>query len=250
MGEKVAANGVINRLLPLLADTDHSVRSRAYEALEKMGEKVAANEVINRLLPLLADTDHSVRSGAYEALEKMDEKAASGKVIKRLLSLLSDTNYSVRRGACKALWNMGEKAAINKVFGVLLDAGCENEGGIRDSVGERTAKIFGSFPCMSNLEEDIAKAENIHHDSNCWFRKTSSPEEFIRVFLHTKRSFWLPIITRLSIQKGYGITVTENTIVVYGNKEPVEIPFSSIELGQQLQQYFGNSLKNSLQQCE
>ncbi len=69
----------------------------------------------------------------------------------------------------------------------------------------------------------------------------------MRVFLHTKRSFWLPIITRLSIENGYGITVTENTVVVYGSKEPVELPFSGGELGQRLQNYWFNWLDRSLE---
>jgi hypothetical protein len=245
MGEKAATNDVINRLLISLGDTDVLVRNSACEFLGKMGEKAASNEVINGLLLLLGDPDETVRSGACHALGKMGEKAATNEVINRLLLLLSDTNDSVRRSACQALGKMDEEVAISKVFGVLLDARCENAFGMKDIVVERTGKIFDSFPCLRNLE-DIDKEENRHYDWNCWFMKNRSPEEFIRVFLHTKRSFWLPIIARLLIEKGYGITVTDNTVVVYGSKEPVELLFSDGELGQRLRNYFSNWLDKSL----
>jgi hypothetical protein len=242
MGEKGATNEVINRLLLLLGDTNNSVRWSAYVALGKMGEKAATNEVINSLLTLLGDTDYWVRSDACRALGKMGEKGATNEVINRLLLLLGDTNDRVRRSACEGLGKMGEKIAISKVLGVLLDGRWHDDFGMNDVVDERTEKIFGLLPCMPNSAEDIDKEENKRHFHKCWLRKNSFPEEFIKVFLHTKRSFWLPIIARLLIENSYGITVTENSVVVYGSKEPVKLPFSDVEVGQRLRDYLFNWL--------
>jgi hypothetical protein len=114
-------------------------------------------------------------------------------------------------------------------------------------VGERSGKLFDLLPCRPYCGEGIVKDESIHCYRNCWFLRNSFPEEFIRVFLYTKLSFWLPIIARLSIQERYGITVTENTVVVYGSKEPVKLPFSDREVGQRLQDYFFNWPDKSLE---
>jgi hypothetical protein len=176
----------------------------------------------------------------------LGEKAASNEVINGLLRLLGYTNDRVRNSACEALWKCGKIAEINKVSAILLDAEWDNEFRMMDIVGESSGKVFDLLPCTWNLEEDIAKNENGSHSGNCWFRENSFPDEFIRVFLRTKRSFWLPVITSLSIGKGYGITVMENTVVVYGSKEPVELPFSDEELGQRLQNHLLNWLDESL----
>ena len=130
------------------------------------------------------------------------KKQHTNEVINRLLLLLGDTNDRVRSSACNALEKMGEKAAISKVVGVLSDARWDDEFGMRGIVGKRSGKLFDWLPCMPNLEGDIDKKKNTWHGSNCWFLRNRFPEEFIRVFLHTKRSFWLPIIARLSIRKG------------------------------------------------
>jgi predicted CopG family antitoxin len=242
MGEKAANNEVINRVLLLLDDTNDSVRNSACEALGEMGEKAATSEVINRLLLLLGDTSDWVRSSAYAALGKMGEKAATNEVINRLLILLGDTNPSVRSSACEALGKMCEKIGISKLLGVLLDARGDNDFGMKDIVDERTGKVFGLLLCMANSEEDIFKEDNKRHFHKCWLRKNSFPEEFIKVFLHTNRSFWLPIIERLLMQNRCGITVTENSVVVYGSKEPVKLALSDGEVSQRLRDYLFNWL--------
>jgi hypothetical protein len=250
MGEEAATDEVINRLSLLLGDTDGWVRIRARDALGNMGKKAATDEVINRLLILLGNTDDLVRRRTNEALQEMGEKAVTNEVIKRLVILLSDSNYSIGRSACEALRNMREKAAINKVCTVLSDARWGDELGMGDMVGERSRKIFYSFPCMLSLEEDIDEGKIESHSSECWFLENRFPEEFMRVFLSTKHLFWLPIITRLSMDEGYGITVTKNTVVLHGSKEPVELPFSDGEVGERLRNYFFNWLDKSLGRCE
>jgi hypothetical protein len=247
MGKKKATNELINRLLLLLDNTNDSVRSSVCQALGEIGGKAAANEVINRLLLLLDDTNDSVSHSACETLGKMGEKAGTNEVINRLLFLLADTKDSIRRTACEALKKCSGAAGINKVSAISLDVHWHDDFGMKDIVDERTGKCFGSFPCMPNLEEDIDKVENALHYCNCWFRKNSFAEASIRLFLHTKLSFWLPFITRHSIENGYGISVTENTLVVYGSKEPVELPFSDGELGKRLQHYWFNWLDKSLE---
>jgi HEAT repeat protein len=249
MGEKAATNEVINRLLLILGDADDAVRSSVCQALGEMGEKAATNEVINRLLLLLGDTDYLVRSGACLALGKIGEKAATNEVINRLL--LADSDCLGSNSACAALGKLGEKAATNEVIGVLLDT-CEmHKGVVPVNTVSTMTKIFDLLPCMSLLKADTVQKLSKHIDDwDCMFLGNISPEKLIEAFLDTKISWWFPIMKSVFTRRGYGITVTENTIVVYGNKEPVKIPFSSIELCQQLHQYFVNSLENSLQRCE
>ncbi|CAF3515172.1 unnamed protein product [Adineta steineri] len=116
MGEKAVTDDVINELVNLLDETDKSVKRSTCEALGRMGEKAATDEVINKLLILLGNEDEHVRQHAFEALENMGEKVATNQVINRLLILLDDTSDDVKRSACEALGRMGEKAATNEVI--------------------------------------------------------------------------------------------------------------------------------------
>jgi hypothetical protein len=78
------------------------------------------------------------------------------------------------------------------------------------------------------------------------FLENISPEKLMKGFLDTKIFCWFHIMNRVFTQRGYGITVTENTVVVYGCKEPVKLPFSDKEVGQKLQTYLFNWLDESL----
>ncbi len=103
----------VPKLLQLLRDEDHEVRSHAAEALGKIGDSRA----VERLLQLLSDEDISVRRYTAEALGKIgDSRAVEG-----LLRLLSDEDVSVRRYAAMALGEIGDSRAVEGLLQLLSD---------------------------------------------------------------------------------------------------------------------------------
>jgi hypothetical protein len=250
MGEKGATNEVINRFLVSLHDAKDEVRRSACEALKIMGEKAATNEVINRLLILLHDAKDEVRRSACEAIKIMGEKAATNEVINRLLVLLHDVKDQVRRSACEALGKIGEKAVTNEVIRALLDVYIHRGDKLGLSLDFAMKNIFGLLPCLSALEDNtVRKLSEYISEGNSRCLRNISPEEFIKAFLNTKISFWLPIIRSVFVRQGYAITITGMTIAVHGRKEAVPVPFLSSEVGEELQEYFVNWLDNPSQRC-
>ena len=238
MGEKAATDEVINRLTSILADSVSDVRRSARFALGEMGEKAATNEVINGLVSALSDTDPDVISSACRALCKMGEKAATNEVINGLVSALRDTDYFVRKSAGKALVNMGEKAATSEVIEALLD-NCGVKSDVAYPADKVARKLLEMVSCLSHLQPNVVlKLSKYIKKVGQWYLNNVPSEKLIGAFLDTGINFWLPIINRVFVNKGYGVTLFENTVVVYGNTEPVKLSFSNRELGQQLQSYF------------
>jgi hypothetical protein len=70
-----------------------------------------------------------------------------------------------------------------------------------------------------------------------------STEYLLDVFFTKKNPDWLSVVTRLTLMKGVAVTVTEDKAVVYGEKEPLELVFPSVELRLQLIEAFTNQGK-------
>jgi hypothetical protein len=178
----------------------------------------------------------------------MGEKAVTDKVINKLLFLLGDTNPDVRNSACAALNEMGEKAMTNKVIERLLDA-YHHENYITEwDLTHTISRVLDLLPSLEDLKDKsrVQKLSMCVEKMSCWLLKNSSSEKFIRAFLSTEIEFWLSIIRRVLIVHKHGITVTKNTIIVYGSKEPIELTYSKRELGQRLKDCFVNWLDESL----
>jgi hypothetical protein len=160
------------------------------------------------------------------------------------VNALRDGKDDVKNSACYALGEMGEKVATRGVFEVLLDVCYDNKSEVQNKVAECIGKMLKLSCSLSDLSYDtVGKLWKLIRKSEMWFLENVSPEKFIRAFLDTDISLWLPILKEISIRNGYGIILTENTVVVYGSKEPVDLSFSNRGLYQQLQEYFVNWLE-------
>ena len=251
MGGRAATNEIINRLGSALDDMDDIVRISACQALGAMGEKAVTNESINRLLNAFGDANVHVKLSACQALGDMGEKAATTESVNRLTSALGDREYFIRRGAYKTLDKMGEKAATDEVIRILLDA-CNDKSNDRQfEIARIIGKILSRAYSVSHFRDATVSKLLKHIENSKWFLSENMPPQiFMQAFLDTKSPLWLPIIKTVSIRNGYGITLTENTVVVYGSKEPVKLNFSNRELGQQLQNYFMNWLDKPLESVD
>jgi len=244
MGGTTATNKVVNKLLILLDNTNDGVRSSACDALAKMGGKAATDEMINKLLFLLDDINGKVRNSACDALKKMGEKAATDKVINKLVFLFDDINGKVRNIACVILKRMGERAATNEVMERLLDAYHLEDSSSQYEIRYTIEKMLDLLPSLADLKDEsrVQKLSMFIQKMDNPFLKNTSPEKFIRAFLITKIELWLPIIRKVFILHNYAITVTENTIIVYGSRDPIKLTYSEREFGQQLKDCFVNWL--------
>ncbi|MBI1925605.1 HEAT repeat domain-containing protein [Candidatus Poribacteria bacterium] len=92
------------QLLPLLRDTDSSVRWSAAGVLGRIGSS-QAEVVVPQLLPLLRDKNSSVRRAAAHALERIGGSQAEV-VVPQLLPLLRDKDSDVQQAAADALDKM------------------------------------------------------------------------------------------------------------------------------------------------
>ncbi len=277
MGEKAATNEVITKLVSALGDESKWVRCHACSALGEMGEKAATNEVISKLVSALGDESNGARLDACYALGKIGEKAATNEVITKLVSALGDESESLRQFACAALGEMGEKAATNEVITKLVSAlGDEwkwarvHAGVALGKMGEKAAtnELITKLGSIISNEPNIADwlaAENIGNILSssavvrqidpgiiadlCRCRDASdvleniSDEELIRVFLTTENPDWLRAVTRFALLKGVAVTGSEEKVVIFGEKEPLELPIRTPQLWHQLVKAFADQKK-------
>ena len=222
MGEKAATIDVTIGLVTALGDEDWNVRTSACVALGKMGAKAASSDVIHGLVNALGNKTGHVRRRACEALGKIGETAPNNDVINGLVTALGDADMSVRESACQVLGKMGEKTATDDVINGLLNARCRVIG--YSSANETLERVLLSFSGLTQLSSDTVSKlfENINEGQFGAFR-TVPPDQFVKVFLHTKGTVWLPVVTVVALLQGNAITIADNTIVVYGSQEPVKL---------------------------
>ncbi|CAF0840289.1 unnamed protein product [Didymodactylos carnosus] len=237
MGEKAATIEVITGLVSALGDENWNVGMSACDALGKMGEKAATNNVINGLVTALGNKIGHVRRTACEALGKIGEKAPNNDVINGLVIALWDADMSVRESACRVLGKMNEKAATNDVINGLLNARRRVIG--YSSANETLEKILFSFSGLTQLSSDtVSKLFENMKEGQLGALRTVPPDQFVKVFLHTRSTVWLPVVTVVALLQGNAVTVTGNTIVLYGSQEPVQVPIPDEELRRTLVEAF------------
>jgi hypothetical protein len=106
LGPGERAGGVIDKLLPLLADPSSDARRAAAETLAAVGPGGRAGSVIDKLLPLLADPDRDVRNAAAKALAVAPgERAVT--IIDKLVPLLADGNAVVKDDVLLSMGRIG-----------------------------------------------------------------------------------------------------------------------------------------------
>ncbi len=236
--EKAATNEVVNKLVSALKDYSWYVRFCAYSTLEKIGEKAMTNEVINRLVNVLEDESEHVRVSACEVLGKIGEKAATNEVINKLLSsALGDESEYVRCDACKTLGKIGQKAATNQVINKLVNLVNSEDGRTTDEAENVVGKFLSSPSVITQLDPKIISDLCLcKRASNCL--KNVSVDQLIDIFLTTKSAAWLSTLSQCTLLKGAAVTITEDKVVVYGSKEPVELLIVDLKLRQKLIETF------------
>jgi hypothetical protein len=220
-----------------LEDESKDVRGSACRALGNIGEKAATNEVINKLVSALEDESEDVRQYACFALGKTGEKAATNEVINKLVSALEDECEDVRGSACRALGNLGEKAATNEVINKLVVLVKRDYEWVTDEAEKVVGKFLSSLSVVTQLDPKIISDLCLcKRASNCL--KNVSVDQLIDVFFTTKNPAWLSTLSQFTLLKGAAVTATEDKIVVYGSKEPVELLVVDSKLRQKLIKIF------------
>ena len=114
---KSANPGFLDVLLPLLADADVEVRSRAIEAVGDVGER---DEVLTaRLGPFLEDPDPRIRMHAAAALGKIGTPSAVPALIRRL----NDSRPQVRGFSAWSLGMLDDERCLVPLIALLEDEG-------------------------------------------------------------------------------------------------------------------------------
>jgi hypothetical protein len=165
-----------------------------------------------------------VASYSYSALELVCTKEMNDRIAGKLTNALRSENYEVRWHACRLLQMTGEKAATNKVISGLLHACFNRYSVVRDAAHSAIENILPLCSSMSCLMQDTVLNLSLCIERfNFKFLREISPDKFVQSFLDTGISAWLPIIRTVLLRQGYGITVTENTVVLYSSKEPLKL---------------------------
>jgi hypothetical protein len=154
-----------------------------------MGEKAATSKVMNRLMVAFEDEFGFVRWKACEALEKMGEKVVTSDVIKRLVFGLGNTDPHVREAAHEG---------VKRLLDLFLE------------MKELHRKKDGKASCPSNI-------------GKCVDRSFMVVLELLKMFLCTKDYILLPALTYVTILEGIAMILNGDTLILYGNTEPVEM---------------------------
>jgi len=132
----------------------------------------------------------------------MGEKAATNEVIRKLVALMdSDSSQYISGTAVNALQNiLSSSAAVTQLDPNIISYLCLSEYGY----------------CLQNISED----------------------QVLNLFFTTKNHDWLTAVTRLTLLKGLTILTTEDKVLIYAKKEPLELVIPSLELRQRLIEAF------------
>jgi hypothetical protein len=171
-----------------------------------MGEKAATNEVLNKVVSALGDESEDLRSTAINALGKMGEKAATNEVIGKLVVMMKSDN--------KNRWRF--VYAIEQILNSSY------------ALRQLDLKIIVE---LWWLEENIDCLKNI------------SVEDLLGVFSDNKDTDYMSMLAEFALFKGVAVTASKEKVVLYGEKEPSELVFGSLEFHQQLLEAFRNQRK-------
>ena len=266
-GEKAATKDVIDKLMDVLTDSNAEVRKNACNALGKLGEKVAIKEVIDKLFNVLTDKEIGVRRNAYEALGKICKTTATKEVIDKFVAALRDKDIVIRKNASCALGNIGEKAAtyevMDKLVSVLEDqddvfeAACcalENIGknvaitGVTEKIlkvlPNKGMRIINHGKSWLTRIVSVCCLEDLNPTYLCRFYLGEKYDDMLQNFsikqlletgLQSKNSDWLVIIIHALVLRGGALFLMNENVVVYENKEPIEVRIPDASFREQLQ---------------
>jgi hypothetical protein len=130
---------------------------------------------------------------------------------------------------------MNENTVTEEVISGLLDACLDNNSAVQIAAMIAIENIFPLCLFVPLFAHDtVLKILSCVNRFNFKFMREIPPEKFVQYFLQTEVLYWVPIIKTVLLRQGYGITVTEKTVVLYSSKDPLELPVPSKELSEQL----------------
>ena len=239
--EKVRTVEAINAFVRLIKDRDYRVRSIACFALSKVPETDVTSQMIDCLVSALDDEGIKVSSHAYETLRVICERGVSNIVINKLETALKSENYEVREYVCQLLGTVSENTVTNELISVLLDACFDEYSAVEDAAHKVVEKIFDRSTTLSFLTHDTLLRLSFCIDHlKLKFLRNVSPDKFVQGFLDSGIPSWLSIIKKILLRQGYGMTVIENTVVLYSSKEPLKLSASNREISELLRNGLSN----------
>jgi hypothetical protein len=132
---------------------------------------------------------------------------------------------------------MGEKAVTNEVITKLVGLMNSNSDSCALDAAQAVRNILISSAVIKQLAPKIVgNLCQCKYASDCL--KTISEDELMNVFLISGNPDCLPVVTQLTLQMGAAVIATENKVVVYGKKEPVELNIPNSELYQRFIEAF------------
>ena len=260
LGSGAATGEVISLLVKALGDPESGVVLHACKALGLIGSKAAAtDEVISKLVATLEHESSHVRLFACEALGRMGSKGATEEGISKLVASIGDEITETGLNACEALVRVGAEVATEQMTATLVTGldhsdvkirlkTCElietlNSGVATDevvnglSLSGRSGNTVEAFhasealqriliPSVGVAELSIATVEDL-----CSFMtedglnklKVVPSDQYVEGFLSSESTRLLPVVVAGAIVEGSAVTMTKNTIVVYGTEKTVSL---------------------------
>jgi hypothetical protein len=130
---------------------------------------------------------------------------------------------------------MSEKVPTNEIISKIVNIVNSGKDWLNDSYSATWAvtKILSSPDAIKQLRPEIISNLLLSKDMPGWLENLSS-DQLIDIFFITQERRWLSPIFRFMLLRGIAVTATENKVVVYDRKGPLELSASNIEVCQQL----------------
>ncbi|CAF4545235.1 unnamed protein product, partial [Didymodactylos carnosus] len=137
-----------------------------------------------------------------------------------MVTALENANASVREKACEALGNMDKEVATSSVVGALLAiAGHDHYESLR--------KVLNSSSDFSYIDSDTVSELLGLWNREAWFIRDIPLEKIMIAYVKTGFPEWWSVIELHALHTDCAITIVENTVIVYGNSEPVTFDIRS-----------------------
>ena len=225
IGSKAAAKAeVISKLVATLGHESAAVRIFACEALGRMGSKGATEEAIGKLVASIGDVITETGLNACEALVRVGVKVETGQMTATLVKGLAHYDMQIRVKTCELIETLNSGVATDEVVNGLSLSGRSGNTVEAFHASEALQRIL--IPSVGVAELSVATVEDL-----CSFMtedglnklKVVPSDQYVEGFLSSESTRLLPAVVAGAIVEGSAVTVTKNTIVVYGTEKKVSL---------------------------